>query len=381
MDPTTFCDNSFLPTVFASSAKHFSESVFEIIIDKKDIRPSATYKRQIGSAKQQLFTIEKKENQNTISVSLLVEKNSVRISREMIEKVIGDCIKDIVFGDLFSTPFIASAERTGASIFRKELNLSRNRLLEKLSTLDKKSNPFELLTKAYSDYSLPVKTNVDFARQLEDISIQDSIVLKQYPDIINDYYEIIDGKVTVTKEDKLYFIPRGKKIKLSMDESSSAVRSLLDVGFYLRHVAKPGDLLMIDEPELNLHPENQRKIARLLARLVSIGIKVFITTHSDYIIKELNTLIMLNHDEPHLKKIAEKEKYKPDELISADCVQIYIAEQAFIKPEGAKRKIRCQTLTKGDIDPKYGIEAKSFDTTIDEMNRIQEDIIWGVQND
>ena len=46
-------------------------------------------------------------------------------------------------------------------------------------------------------------------------------------------------------------------------------------------------MLFIDEPELNLHPGNQRRIARLFARLSKLGIKVFITTHSDYIIKEL----------------------------------------------------------------------------------------------
>jgi predicted ATPase len=42
--------------------------------------------------------------------------------------------------------------------------------------------------------------------------------------------------------------------------------------------------IFIDEPELNLHPENQRLITQVLANLVNIGIKVFITTHSDYII-------------------------------------------------------------------------------------------------
>ena len=68
---------------------------------------------------------------------------------------------------------------------------------------------------------------------------------------------------------------------------------------------------MADEPELNLHPANQRRIARLFARLVNLGVKVFITTHSDYIVKELNTLIMLNHDKPHLKRIAE-EKWLSD---------------------------------------------------------------------
>jgi hypothetical protein len=45
---------------------------------------------------------------------------------------------------------------------------------------------------------------------------------------------------------------------------------------------------------IRLHPENQRLITQVLANLVNIGIKVFITTHSDYIIKEFSTLIMLN---------------------------------------------------------------------------------------
>ncbi|MGA9380806.1 MAG: AAA family ATPase, partial [Phormidium sp.] len=182
---------------------------------------------------------------------------------------------------------------------------------------------------------------------------------------------------TVTRNDELYYVPKGKRVKLSMDQSSSAVRSLLDIGFYLKHKAEPGDLLMVDEPELNLHPENQRRIARLFARLINLGIKVFITTHSDYIIKELNTLIMLNHDKPHLKRIAQEEDYRVEELISAEKIKVYIAEEASIKLEESHRKIKCQTLTPADINPELGIEARSFDPTIETMNRIQEAIVWG----
>jgi hypothetical protein len=164
---------------------------------------------------------------------------------------------------LFPRPFIASAERTGAAIFRKELNFARNRLLEEMSSRDKDINPLELLSKVHSDYALPVKSNVDFTRQLEDLVKQDSFISKDHPDILNDFIDIIGGNYLVTKNDELYYVPKGKAIKLTMDESSSAVRSLLDIGFYLRHVARPGDLLMIDEPELNLHPDNQRRLARL----------------------------------------------------------------------------------------------------------------------
>jgi predicted ATPase len=58
-------------------------------------------------------------------------------------------------------------------------------------------------------------------------------------------------------------------------------------------LAQEGDFIIIDEPELNLHPDNQRKIARWLVRVVNAGFKVMITTHSDYIIREFNNLIML----------------------------------------------------------------------------------------
>ena len=105
-------------------------------------------------------------------------------------------------------------------------------------------------------------------------------------------------------------------------------------------------------------------------------VMVVITTHSDYIVKELNTLIMLHHDQPYLKKIAEEEGYQECELIIADRLRVYIAEKALIKLDGNKRKGHYQTLVPARIDSKLGIEARSFDTTINTMNRIQEAVIW-----
>ena len=366
-----------LPHVFASSEKHFSESQFLVALDLRDIHPGPAFERTMGAAKTQLFSISKEADSSLVSISLLVEKDKVRIPQDVINRIIGDALKDIIFGHLFPHPFIASAERTGAAIFRKELNFARNRLLEEMSSMEKDINPFELLSKVYADYALPVKSNVDFTRQLEALAKKDSFIAKSHPEILNDFADIIEGEYLVTKNDELYYVPNGKRLKLTMDESSSAVRSLLDIGFYLRHVAAPGDLLMVDEPELNLHPENQRRVARLFSRLLNIGIKVFITTHSDYIVKELNTLIMLNQHGKRFEEIAEREGYRKDELLDAGNVRVYIAEEALIKLEGAQRKTRCQTLVPADIDDKMGIEARSFDKTIEDMNRIQEEIVWG----
>jgi hypothetical protein len=366
-----------LPSVFAAPPERFSESGFLVTLAASDIQPLDSFERRMGAAKSQLFSIVKASGSSELVVSLLVERDKIRIPREVITRVIGDAIKEIIFGHLFPQPFIASAERTGAAIFRKELNFARNRLLEHVAQSDKDLSPIEWLDKAYQDYALPVKTNVEFTRQIETLVKNKSFVVREHPDLLVDFANIIGGDYTVTRNDELYFVPKGKRVRLSMDESSSAVRSLLDVGFYLRHVAQRGDLLMVDEPELNLHPENQRRVARLFARLINLGIKVFITTHSDYIIKEMNTLIMLGRAKSHLEGIRAREGYRSDELLSAEQIRVYIAEEALVLLDGNSKRSKCLTLVEADIDPDLGIEARSFDSTIDEMNRIQDEIVWG----
>ena len=199
--------------------------------------------------------------------------------------------------------------------------------------------------------------------------------------MLEKFAEIIEGFYKTNHNGELCFHPKGKRVSLSMDESSSSVRFMLDIGFYLRHAAEVDDLLIVDESELNLHPENQRRVARLFATLANLGIRIFITTHSDYIVKELNTLIMLNHDEPHLKRIAKAEGYASSELIDPKKIKVYVAEESLIQIEGNKRKSRSRTLVETDINPQLGIEVQSFDKTINKMNEIQESIIWRREQD
>ncbi len=320
------------------------------------------YERVMGSAKTQLLSISKKADSPLVTISLLVDKEKVQVSPTLIHNIIGDALKDIVFGHLFPIPFIASAERTGAAIFRNELNWSRDRYRQQMgSALD--IDEGRMLANIYFGYAFPVQENIEFVGRLGTLLKRDSYIYENHSEVLDDFSDILGGVYLVTENDELYYIPKGKSIRLTMSESSSSVRSLLNIGFYLRHVAAPGDLLMVDEPELNLHPENQRRVARLFARLVNVGIKVLITTHSDYIIKELNTLIMLNQEGERFNKIAEHEGYRPAELLDAGKVRVYIAENS--------------TLVPASIDPKMGIEVRSFDTTIEDMNRVQGEIVWG----
>ena len=370
-----------LSKLFASRPEHFKNTAFQVYLEPQTISliKSRAIEHIIQFAEGLSLSLVKAKGEEELVISLLMlmegEKGS--FPPRMIKEIISDRVIESLFDKIFPQPFIASTERTGAAIFRKELNFARNRLLKEMIQAEENINPMELLFKSYQDYPLPVEVNVDFIRRLEDVAKEDSFLVENHPQVLNDFADIIGGEYIAESNDTIYFKPADKQQKLRMDESSSAVRSLLDIGFYLRHVAKPGDLLMIDEPELNLHPENQCRMARLFARLVNLGIRVFMTTHSDYIVKELNTLIMLNQDKPYLKQIAEEEGYKTEELIDADKIRVYIAEEALMKLENRSRRSRHQTLVPARIDPELGIEARSFDKTINKMNEIQEAIVWG----
>jgi len=73
--------------------------------------------------------------------------------------------------------------------------------------------------------------------------------------------------------------------------ASSLMRSLAGFILYLKTTAKPGDLLFVDEVEMDAHPGAQLVLTELLAILVHRGVRVVMTTHSPYVIEHLNNLM------------------------------------------------------------------------------------------
>ena len=364
----------------ASREKYLDGSKFSVEIKSSEIQPQCIEK-SIGSTKNQLIAISNMEDPLRMNMSIMVEQGKMQWDMNFVIHLIESSILEILFGKLLPRPFIVNAERTGVSIFKKELDFARNRLIDEASSRkdkDKNIDILGLLSRLGADYAMPVKHNIDFARGLENISKDTSFISREHPDVLDDFSDIVGGKYIANKsDDTVYFKPNGgKSVKLTMDESSSAVRALLDMGFYLKHIASKGDLLMIDEPELNLHPENQRKITKLFARLANLGIKVFITTHSDYITKELSTLIMLNNDNDKIGKVASDYGYSPEEFIDYKDVRVYIAEKALMDVEGSKKRQRKHTLVQARVEDD-GIEVGTFNKTIIEMEKIQDEIIWG----
>ena len=270
------------------------------------------------------------------------------------------------FNPVLPEAFIITCERTGAALFRTELIISRELSFSNNSNIENRKN----INKQYEfrGYQRSVSKDLEFVTGLKKAIVEKSFIPQNYDNIIEFFSEIVGGRYILDEDtNQVKFQPVGTKEALALTESSSTVRSLMELNYYLKHKAKPSQIFVFDEPELNLHPENQRKLARLLAMLVNAGIKVFITTHSDYIIREFNTLIMLhNNNNPRMKAIAEELGYDDKHtncLLDPEKVRCYVAKEDTVVPM--------------DISDKYGIEVTSFDDSIREVNALQQRILYG----
>ncbi|MBC7225701.1 MAG: AAA family ATPase [Thermoflexales bacterium] len=106
--------------------------------------------------------------------------------------------------------------------------------------------------------------------------------------------EILQGYVDwLSPEDpQLLVFQQGLRIPLSA--VSSGLAELAPIDLWLRKgLLRRGDWLIIEEPEAHLHPENQRRIATLMVRLVRCGVRVLCTTHSDIILHQISNHLLL----------------------------------------------------------------------------------------
>ena len=155
----------------------------------------------------------------------------------------------------------------------------------------------------------------------------------------------------------------GEKDTRYLYELGDGIQALIILIFKI-FMAENNSFIFIDEPELNLHPDNHMKIARLLAHLLNKGINVFITTHSDYLVKELNNLIRLNHSITDKDKILKRYKYKEHDILDYKKISAYINDFGELK----------QVLING-----MGMEIESFDNTINNLSNAIDDIYFNIE--
>ncbi|WP_341872497.1 AAA family ATPase [Enterococcus faecium] len=211
--------------------------------------------------------------------------------------------------------FYFPAERTGINVFKNELNESRLKTYDTLLNTVQFTNLTNQKKKAALKYDL-LKKNIELLMETTDNS--------SYPKPISDYInylnnmknryeqknvnniasyirdEIIMGKYEIDEKDnsvsfrQKFGKNRYRKERIPFHVVSSSIKSLYGLDYYLENSSKEGDYLIIDEPELSLHPENQVKLAKVITDIVESKIKLITSTHSDLFVRELTNIVIEN---------------------------------------------------------------------------------------
>ncbi len=123
----------------------------------------------------------------------------------------------------------------------------------------------------------------------------------RYMDLIEELEAIMGGKIVVKSVEGIAPIEFKLKMdsgqELDMHIASSTSNQLTTLYLYLKYWAKEtGNFLVIDEPEENLHPENQIKLVNLLMKFANRNNnKVLITTHSPLMTDAVNNHLHLGY--------------------------------------------------------------------------------------
>lgn len=289
------------------------------------------------------------------------EKLIVRIDTKKGKRSVLDACKvmcymislDLLFDYRLDQIYMLPAERSGLNMFYRELNLNRNNVFYGL--MSKKNT--EDIEGRIAKYPLPISEYINLLNRLD----SEGRNVATYSELAATLEKkIVCGKFSISQNGSILFHIKDKQ-NLDFHLSSSTAKSLFGLDYLLKNELYKGCILIIDEPEQNLHPDNQRYIARLLCKLANAGVDVIVSTHSDYIVREINNLIILGNRFNGYKKLMEEYGYEEDELITKDEVSGYIFKD--------------QTIDKVTVDDK-GMQMDVFDDVINSMNEASDDIYF-----
>ena len=189
-----------------------------------------------------------------------------------------------------------------------------------------------------------------------------------YPLALDLERSILGGEIRIASNPVGYpeflYRPDSWERDLPLVNVSAMVSELAPVVLYLRHVVQPGDTLIIEEPESHLHPTMQVEFTRLLAAAVKAGIRIIITTHSEWVLEELANLVRLSELPPERRNGIED----PDVALGHDEVGAWFFERNDEAGGSVVREIPLDTES-GTFPAGYGLVTEALYKRWSTINR------------
>ena len=351
----------------------FEEFSITILETKKEFKKNILNMNFVNQLKLQNFNIEiiKKVNENKIRLNFN-DKTVSKDNIEILELFLVSKLYSLIAFYPFTSSHILPVERNSIYTFSKELSIQKQEFFDRAKELGNKKNskdPFHWLMRRSSRYPMPIRDGLEIAEDLYNYTKTKTEFYEFAEEIEN---ELLQGKIIITKDGDVQFASvKAKRKRIPIHLTASIVKTLSSLIFYLKHIATKNELIIIDEPELNLHPNNQVYLTRIFAKLIDKGFRVLISTHSDYIIRELNNLIMASSKNKGVSETALKLGYTNDMKLESNLIGAYL----FNFKNKSSRSVTVSPIKITET----GFDVETIDNTVESLNEISEELFYSIK--
>jgi len=351
----------------------FSDFSLKIIQDENEFEEAVlsmefANKLQVDNAEVYML---KEEKSNKIRLEIkeaTISKDQI----EILELFLTSKLYSLIAFYPFSSSHILPVERNSIYTFSKELSIQKQEFFDRAQELSSKNNhqdPFHWLMRRSTRYPMPIRDGLEIAEDLENYSKTKT----EFFDLAEEIEEeLLQGRMILSKDGEVQFSSnKAKSKRIPIHLAASIVKTISSLVFYLKHIASKNELIIIDEPELNLHPSNQLYLTKIISKLVNRGFRLLISTHSDYIIRELNNLIMAASSKPGVSKLAESLGYSEGVKLDHNKVGAYL----FNFKNKTSRKVVVSPI---DVN-EFGFDVETIDKTIEYLNDSSEELYFTIK--
>ncbi|WP_290596157.1 MULTISPECIES: AAA family ATPase [unclassified Archaeoglobus] len=303
-----------------SKRELFESTRIEVELSEDDLNSILSHlvdseiKVGIGVTKdRELIIMEKKKKENVLKIYSRIEDEE---DRETINRILSDkkilkrsvilSILSAILGGIGKKIVVLPAERLALVTLYRYLGKRGIKIADLISEedfedADRLRDLIRNVMFISYRFPKPIKDFINFLDNLDEFSkkfenkesIEERKEFVWLSELIEN--EILGGKIVLERKEEIaqpileFELADGKRLDLHI--TSTAVKELAGLVLYFRYLIDKNDYLIIDEPEMNLHPEAQVKLLEIITMAVNRGVRVILTTHSPYIVDHLMNLM------------------------------------------------------------------------------------------
>lgn len=298
-------------------------------------KASFTNKLAFGSDEKEALLTAKKGARDHRLLFYTSGENSINdFPKNIIKEFVASTLLQGLFQSIYARTYVFPTDRTTfiTFLFEEDKNNKKRQIsAEEMSELQANSNS-RLMSWATGSFLRMVILLYNQSLKKRIQAAQKDAFIKRMMDLAHILQtQLLGGTLDFSSPDaepgrEILFKPDQENVSsMEMSIVSSMVKELAPLVLYLRYLARPRELIIIDEPEMNLHPEAQARLIEFLAMLVNAGLHVLVTTHSPYMVDHLENLMTASEHPEQARKVLDEFFLQNEEaFISKEKVAVYL---------------------------------------------------------